>query len=185
MVNAGSRGLLRDLANNTEAGQRPRCPCGGGQHQWGRAPELGLAMTSPDLGANNGGGGLGAPNVGATRARGGEACGSRGEVEAPGSGDRMDDGDGDSAGRRTEERASLGGRAGAGRGCRGGERARARGCGGGRRLARGGEGSREEWLRPASEKRSTREGDGDRAAGLSGGAREEEIVRRGRLVRWA
>ena len=84
------------------------------------APELGPAVTSPDLGANNGGGGLGAPDVGATGAWGGEACGSRGEVEAPGSGDRMDNGDGDSAGRRTEEQASLGGRAGAGRGCWGG-----------------------------------------------------------------
>ncbi|XBJ24300.1 hypothetical protein VPH35_002213 [Triticum aestivum] len=75
-------------------------------------------MTSPDLGTNNGGGGLGASDVGATGARGGEAGRSRGEVEAPGSGDRMDDGDGVSTGRRTEERASLGGRAGAGRGCR-------------------------------------------------------------------
>ena len=41
VVNAGSRGLLRDLANNTEAGQRPRCPCGGGQHQWGRGTGVG------------------------------------------------------------------------------------------------------------------------------------------------
>ncbi|KAF7095893.1 hypothetical protein CFC21_097957 [Triticum aestivum] len=72
----------------------------------------------PDLGANNGGGGLGAPDVGATGAWGGEAGGSIGEVEASGSGDRMDIGDRDSTGRRTEERASLGGRAGAGRGCR-------------------------------------------------------------------
>ena len=60
---------------------------------------MGPAVTSPDLGANNGGGGLGAPDVGATGARGGEACGSRGEVEAPGSGDRMDDGDGVGGGR--------------------------------------------------------------------------------------